>query len=126
MKTLSASDLVMTKLGSTDPENFEIFAIDNLTNTDWQRPIVDYLENPTGSTDQKVKYRPLSYVIIGNKLFKKTPEGIFLKCLSESEAYLAVSNAHSGACGSYQVGHKMKWFLFRQDVYWPTMLKNCI
>jgi len=39
---------------------------------------------------------------------------------------LAVSNTHSGACGTHQAGHKMKWLLFRQGVYWPTMLKECI
>ncbi|PNX93805.1 hypothetical protein L195_g016965 [Trifolium pratense] len=31
----------------------------------------------------------------------------------EAEAYLAISDVHSGACGSHQVGHKMKWLLFR-------------
>lgn len=98
----------MTKLGSVDPENFEIFAIKNLTDTSWKRPIVEYLENPTGWTDQKVKYNSLSYVIIGNKLFKKMLKGIFIKCLSEDETYLVVSNIHSGACGAHQVGHKMR------------------
>jgi hypothetical protein len=65
-------------------------------------------------------------VIVGNDLFKKTPEGVLLKCLGETEVYLAVSNTHSGACGTHQAGHKMKWLLFRQGVYWPTMLKDCI
>ena len=68
----------------------------------------------------------MSYVIIGNELMKKTPEGVLLKCLSETEAYLAISDVHSGACGSHQAGHKMKWLLFRQGVYWPTILKDCI
>jgi len=39
---------------------------------------------------------------------------------------MVVSNTHSGACGTHQAGHKMKWLLFRQGVYWPTMLKDCI
>lgn len=43
---------------------------------------------------------------MGNKLFEKTPEGILLKCFSESEAYLALSNIQSGECGAHQVGHK--------------------
>ena len=60
----------------------------------------------------KLKYRALSYVVVGNKLFKKTSEGVLLKCLGETEAYLVVSNTHSGACGSHQAGHKMKWLLF--------------
>ena len=97
-----------------------------MPNDDWRRPIVEYLENPTGVTCRKTRYRALSYMIVGNELFKKTAEGVLLKCLSENEAYVAVSSTHSGACGSHQAGHKMKWLLFRQGVYWPTMLKDCI
>lgn len=104
----------MTKLAFADLENSEIFGIDNLTDTDWRKSIIEYLENTTGSTNRKPKYRFLSYVIIGNTFFKKTPEGILLKCFSENEEYFAVSNVHNGACGAYQVRHKMKWLLFRQ------------
>ncbi|KAK2395563.1 hypothetical protein QL285_057289 [Trifolium repens] len=89
----------------------EIFVIDNLSDTDWRKPIVEYLENPSGITDRKTKYRALSYTIIGNELFKKTPEGVLLKCLSENEAFLAVTNVHNGSCGAHQAGHKMKWLL---------------
>ncbi|XP_050888903.1 uncharacterized protein LOC127094076 [Lathyrus oleraceus] len=119
-------DLEKTKLGCADEGNFEILEIDSLTNGDWRRPIVVYLQNPTTSTDQKTRYRALSYVLLGSKLFKKSPEGILLKCLSESEVYFALSTVHSGACGAHQVGHKMKWLLFRQGVYWPSMLKDCV
>ena len=54
------------------------------------------------------------------------PEGVLLKCLSETEAYIALSTTQAGACGAHQVGHKMKWLLFRQGLYWPTMLKDCV
>ncbi|WJX61278.1 hypothetical protein P8452_46387 [Trifolium repens] len=107
-------------------EKSEIFAIDNLSDNDWRKQLVEYLQDPNGTTNRKIKYRALSYVIIGNELMKKTPEGVLLKCLSETEAYLAISDVHSGACGSHQAGHKMKWLLFRQGVYWPTILKDCI
>ena len=63
---------------------------------------------------------------MGNELFKKTPEGVLLKCLSETEAYIALSTTHAGTCGAHQVGHKMKWLLFRQGLYWPTVLKDCV
>jgi hypothetical protein len=53
----------------------------------------------------------------GNELFKKNPEGVLLKCLGETEAYLAISNTYSGPCGTHQAGLKMKWLLFRQGVY---------
>ncbi|CAJ2651686.1 uncharacterized protein LOC123895391 [Trifolium pratense] len=90
----------------------EIFVIDDLADDDWRKPIVNYLENPVGITERKVKYRALSYTIIENELYKKTPEGVLLKCLNENEAYVAISNVHSGTCGAHQAGHKMKCFCF--------------
>jgi len=61
---------------------------------------------------------------MGDELFKKTPEGVLLKCLGETDAYMYVSNTPSGAYGTHQAG--IKWILFRQGLYWPTMLKDCI
>jgi len=51
----------------------EIFVINNLTDDDWRKPITSYLENPDGITCQKIKYKVLSYAIMGDELFKKTP-----------------------------------------------------
>ncbi|XP_058774558.1 uncharacterized protein LOC131648846 [Vicia villosa] len=48
---LSPSDLSTIKLGSVDNENFEIMTVDEIGGNDWRKPIVDYLRNPTGSTD---------------------------------------------------------------------------
>ncbi|XP_050888847.1 uncharacterized protein LOC127094011 [Lathyrus oleraceus] len=94
----------------------EVFSINNSSPTDWRKPIIDYLENPVGSTDRKTEYRVLSYVWSGNELLKKTPEGLLLKFLGDSEAYLVICEVHSGACGAHQAGHRMKWLLFRQGV----------
>ncbi|XP_057432273.1 uncharacterized protein LOC130725026 [Lotus japonicus] len=108
------------------PLDLDVMAIDNLTPNDWRKPIVEYLQNPVGSTDRKVKYRALSYTIIGNELFKKNVDDTLLKCLSEDDAFIAVSAAHDGLCGAHQAGAKMKWMLFRQGMYWPTIMKDCI
>lgn len=109
---LSPSDLEETKLGYADEENFKILAMDYLEDKYWRKPIVKYLENPIASTKRKVKYRALSYVLMGNELFIKTPQGVLLKCLSKFEAYIILSSVHGGACGAHHVGHKMKWLLF--------------
>lgn len=78
---------------------------------------VEYLENPTGMRGQNTKYRALSYIIVGNELFKKTPKGVLLICLSETKAYLAIYDIHTRACDAHRAGHKMKWFSFRQGLY---------
>lgn len=57
---------------------------------------MEYLQNPIGNTDRKIRYRALSYVLMGNELLKKTSEGLLLKCLGNTEAYLAISEVHSG------------------------------
>ena len=62
---LTHSDLEKTKLGYVDEGNLEILAIDNLTDEDWRKPIVVYLQNPTMSTNRKTRYRALSYVLLG-------------------------------------------------------------
>lgn len=123
---LSLSDLETTKLGYADEDNFEILSINCLTDEHWRKPMVEYLKNLTTSAEQKFRYRALSYILMGDELFKRTPKGVLLKCLSESEAYLALSSVHSGACREHQMGHKMKWLLFQQGMYCPTMLKDCI
>lgn len=104
----------------------EVFSIENLSQLDWRKPIIEYLENPIGNTNRKIKNMALSYIRLGNELLKKTSEGILLKCLGNTEAYLTISEVHSGAFGAHQEGHKMIWLLFHQGVYWPSMLKVCI
>ncbi|XP_050878265.1 uncharacterized protein LOC127082081 [Lathyrus oleraceus] len=123
---LSPTDLESTQLGYANKEEFKVLAIDTLMDTDWRNPIINYLKDPSIDTERKTKYKALSYVLMGNELFKKTPEGILLKCLGENEAYLALSSVHSGACGAHQAGHKMKWLFFRYGTYCPTMLKDYI
>lgn len=60
--------------------------MDNIENEDWRRETIEFLKIPRGTTDQKVKHKALSYAIIGNELFKKTPQEVLLKWISESEA----------------------------------------
>lgn len=62
---------------------------------------MEYLENPVGGTDRRIQYRALSYVLLGNELLKKTPEGILLKCMGDTESYLAIYEVYSGACGAH-------------------------
>lgn len=103
-----------------------VFTVNNSSPMDWRKPIVEYLENPIGSADRKTKYKALSYMLLGNELLKKTPEGVILKFLGDTKAYLSIYEVHNGTCCAHQAGHKMKWLLFQQGVYWPSMLKHYI
>lgn len=58
-------------------KEYDVLAINNMSPDDWRKLIIEYLENPTGTMYRKIKYRELSYTIMGNELFKKTPKGLF-------------------------------------------------
>lgn len=77
---------------------YEVLAIDLMSDNDWWKPIVEYLGNPTGVIGRKIKYKALSYVVMGNELLKKNHEGLLLKWLGESKAYLEISEVHRRSC----------------------------
>lgn len=58
-------------LGDLNPKKIETFAIENLSNDDWRKLIIEFLKNLMGKTDRKFRYKRLSNVIMGNELFKK-------------------------------------------------------
>jgi len=84
-KDESLQKLLIPKLGGRGTSNertqgmnlVEIFVINHLTYDDWRKPIASYLENPDGITCRKIKYKGLSYVIMGDELFKKDFRGGF-------------------------------------------------
>lgn len=44
----------------------KVFAVGNSSPSNWRKPILEYLENPVRDTDRKIKYKALSYVLLGN------------------------------------------------------------
>jgi hypothetical protein len=63
---------------------------------------------------------------LDDALYRRTIDGMLLKCLSEEQAKEAVWEVHDGICGAHQSTHKMKWLLRRVGFYLPTMVDDCI
>ncbi|XP_027368832.1 uncharacterized protein LOC113874822 [Abrus precatorius] len=89
---------IREKLGST---NLEILNINDLTDQDWRKPLVNYLKDPNIPTDRKTKFRAVKYIIVVNELYKRGVDGTLLRCLSEHEAYIALAEIHEGICGAH-------------------------
>ena len=103
----------------------EVMFIDHLEPSDWRKPIIEFLRNPSGQFDRKQGIG-LVYMILGYTLFKNSSDGGLLTCLSEDKAYLALVEVPKGISGAHQAGDRMKWTLYQQRVYWPTMIKDCM
>jgi hypothetical protein len=66
----------------------------------------------------------MKYILIGDDMFYRTLEGLLLKCLGPTEVNHVLHEVHEGACGTYQLAHKMKWLIRRSRYYWATMLED--
>ncbi|KAI5311296.1 hypothetical protein L3X38_000361 [Prunus dulcis] len=48
---------------------------------DWRKPLLDYVTNPVPRVNRKTKYQATKFVVINNELFRRSTEGILLRCL---------------------------------------------
>ena len=92
---------------------------------DWRKPIVGYLQDPSQRTDRTVRRLAIKYLLIDNDLYRRTADGLLLKCLDEDQAMVAMGEVHDGLCVTHQSAHKMKWLLRRARFYWLSMINDC-
>ncbi|XP_019172511.1 PREDICTED: uncharacterized protein LOC109167896 [Ipomoea nil] len=97
---------------------------------DWRQPLIDYLtdgklpEDPRKRVD--IKRRTPRFIYYKETLYRRSFDGIFLRCLGEEEALQAMQEAHSGVCGAHQSGPKLHFHIKRMGYYWPAMVNDCI
>ena len=99
----------------------EIFTLD-VGKEDWRSPIISYLRNPNGCTNNALKLKTRRYVFMGEEdesLFKRGVDGILLKCVNTEESIQVMAEVHEGICRAHQSRIKMKWLIHRYGYYWP-------
>jgi hypothetical protein len=69
---------------------------------DWRTPLVHYLENPCHIADRKVRWQALKYVMLDNTLYRRTIDGLLLKCLASDQSKIAMREVHEDICGTHQ------------------------
>jgi hypothetical protein len=93
---------------------------------DWRLPLMECIRNLGNITDKKVKQQVLKNTSLDDDLYRRTNDGVLLKCLGDEQAKEALQEVHDGICGAHQSAYKMKWLLRRAGFYWPTMVHDCI
>ena len=59
-------------------------------------------------------------------LYRRSHDGILLRCLSHEEAQETLKEAHDGMCGAHQPDPKLGDRLQILGYYWPKMISNAI
>jgi hypothetical protein len=98
----------------------------NTIQIDWRLPPLKCIKDPRKTTDKKAKRQVLKYMSIDGELYRRTIDGMLLKCLGEEQAKVVVRGVHDGICGAHQSAYKMNWLLWRAGFYWPTMMDDCV
>lgn len=92
---------------------------------DWRIPVMAYMRDPNSPANRKLWLRAMNFVICGENLYKKGMDGTLLKCLDDSELFIALIEVHDGIYGAHQARDKMKLILNNYNYYWPSMIKYC-
>ncbi|KAG9458214.1 hypothetical protein H6P81_002722 [Aristolochia fimbriata] len=97
---------------------------------DWREPIVNFLRHGTLPVDlrERVQIRPAAprYVFLHDILYRRSYEGLLLRCLSKEEGSQVLKETHIGICGAHQAGPKLHLQVKRLGYYWPSMLRDAI
>ncbi|XP_056691775.1 uncharacterized protein [Spinacia oleracea] len=101
------------------------------TNTDsWTKPILDYLTHETLPDDKlearKILFKASRYVILQGILFKRSANGMLMRCAGKTEWERLQKQYHEGECGRDEGGRSLSTRIKRNGYYWPTMLKHAM
>jgi hypothetical protein len=81
---------------------------------------------PSNKRDKRVHQQALKYVVMDDELYRRTVDGMLLRCLGEEQSQLAMREVHEGLCSTHQAAPKMKWALRHAGFFWPTMMSDCV
>jgi ribonuclease HI len=65
---------------------------------DWRTALVWYLQDLGVTVDRKIRRQALKYTLLNNELYRRTIDGLLLKCLGEDAAPVAMGDVHEGLC----------------------------
>jgi hypothetical protein len=109
--------------GKTEPmKEYDSVKGCGMIRIDWRLLLLKCIRDPRKTLDKKVKRQVLKYTSIDDDLYRRTIDGVLLKCLGEEQAKMAVWEVHDGICGAHQSTYKMNWLLQKARFYWSTMM----
>jgi hypothetical protein len=99
---------------------------------DWRFPYIDFVlydilpDDSKEAAAVKRKSARFYYNAISRTLYRRSYDGILLRCLSRKEAQEVLKEAHDDTCGAHQPGPKLWDRLRRLGYYWPKMITDAI
>ncbi|KAG9453545.1 hypothetical protein H6P81_006449 [Aristolochia fimbriata] len=92
-------------------EEVNLVSVYAIEEEDWHQQFLDYLEQK--KLPQELKARAYvrrvapKFCLFNNTLYRRSYDGILLRCVSKEEGQTLLSEAHGGICGAHQAGPKL-------------------
>ena len=99
---------------------------------EWYSYILQYLKDGTypESVDRndQLNIRRLStnYIICGERLYRRSYDGIHLLCITAKEAQQIIKEIHESSYGPHMNAHMLLRKIMRQGYHWTTMEADCV
>ncbi|KAL2226664.1 UNVERIFIED_CONTAM: hypothetical protein Sindi_2025100 [Sesamum indicum] len=94
----------------------------------WRTPFVRYLKYGELPSDaiaaKRLQFKENRFTMLGDDLYKRTPEGILLKCLDGERSQYVMKEIHEGSCRNHSGGRSLAQKILRQGYFWPIMVED--
>jgi len=68
----------------------------------------------------------IQYILCGGQLYRRSYDGIHLRCLKKEEAKKVTEEIHQGICSPHMNGRMLAKKILRIGYYWNTMEVDCV
>ena len=95
---------------------------------DWRYPLLQRLVDDTLPSDHAearcVARCTKTFLLLNGEMYKRSPSGILMCCISRQEGIKLLEDIHSGACGHHAAPRTLVGNAFRQGFYWPSAVTD--
>ncbi|VFQ69588.1 unnamed protein product [Cuscuta campestris] len=96
---------------------------------EWLDRLAKYIEDgeaPENPQEARLlRMRAPTYKVQDGVLYKRSYNGVLLRCLRATEAKALMEQIHEGVCAAHQGPYSISRRAIIQEYFWPTMRKDC-
>ena len=75
---------------------------------------------------RSIRMMATQYILCGGQLYRRSYDGIHLRCLKKEEAKRVMEEIHQGICGLHLNGRMLAKKILRMGYFWNTMETDCV
>ncbi|VFQ63982.1 unnamed protein product [Cuscuta campestris] len=96
---------------------------------EWLDQLAKYIEDSEAPENPQearlLRMRAPTYKVQDGVLYKRSYNGVLLRCLRATEAKALMEEIHEGVCAAHQGPYSISRRAIIQGYFWPTMRKDC-